>query len=85
MLLQASKILLAKISAEINNITSSEQLLMNIRDRGEFKLVLNPPQTFKYQTQCMNRLSTIYKYLSRLPGNGVDSTRAAHTYFQPIG
>jgi hypothetical protein len=58
----------------------NEQSLMNICDHGELKLLLNPPQTFKYQTQCMNSLSTINKYLSGLPGNGVDSTRVAHTH-----
>ena len=58
----------------------NEQSRMNIRDRGELKLPLSPLQIFKYQIKCMNRLSKINKYLSRLPGNGVDSTRAAHAY-----
>ena len=52
----------------------NEQSQMKIRDHRELKSPLSPPQIFKYQTQCMNRLSTINKYLSRLPGNGVDST-----------
>jgi len=50
----------------------NERSQIVIRDHGELKL--SHPQICKYQTQHIHQLFTINKYLSRLPGNGVDST-----------